>query len=197
MDLQKFTNSWAGMLAERSFLRIICGVLVVITFIAVSMAATRDTVVTLVPPELSEPAKISMSAADAAYKESWAMFAAGLLGNVTPGTAPFLLENLEMIFSPQTYQKLRSNMAYQLDRIAQDGISIDFQPREVLYETATGRVFVEGKRTISGPTGDKITEDVTYEFDFRITRAKPEITYFDQYVGRPKTQKRLKQQAAQ
>ncbi len=189
MDIKRFQTSWAAMVAERNLHRIATPALAIAVLLLIMALVNNKPLVILVPPKLTEQVRISMDSADEAYKRSWGLFVATMIGNVTPGNAEYLLRNVEGLLSPRVYQSIKENLADQVQRIKRESMSITFNPREIQYEIATDRVFVFGRATITGSSGEKAEEARTYEFEIDMVNGIPQVTYFDLYSDKPKTAK--------
>lgn len=190
MDFKRFENSWQGMRLERQIHRFVTPLALFVAAVSVVGWTSRDEIVVMYPPTLTEASRISMNSADEAYKRSWALYAAMMMGNATPATVGFLLQNLEMIFTPSVFQVLRESLADQVDRIKTESLSIGFQPEQAFYEPESDRVYVSGMSTIRGPSGDEIKDRRTYEFVIGVNRGIPQVTFFDTYAGNPVFEKK-------
>lgn len=189
MNLSKYSQTWSGMKAERIIHRLTTPAALVLAIIcALGWHKEKETVV-LVPPTLSQESRISYNSADEGFKQAWGLFAAKMMGNVTPASASFLLDNLELVFSPQTYQSSRQAVAEQVDRVISESLSISFLPKNVMFENETDRVYVTGKSLITGASGDSVNSTRTYEFEIEVAQGRPEVSYFDLYEGSPRTAK--------
>ena len=85
-------------------------------------------------------------------------------------------------------------MARQVNDIKLDRITTSFDPRSVLYEPETDKVFVHGVQTSQGPGGRPQGRNRTYEFRIAFANYRPRITHIDVYGGEPKTLDRLQNQ---
>lgn len=187
MDYKRFQTSWFAMVAERNLHRVATPALAVAVLLLVMALVSNKPLVILIPPKLTEQVRLSMDSADEAYKRSWGLFVATMVGNVTPGNADYMLKNVEGLLSPHVYQSIKENLADQVQRIKRESMSIAFQPREVQYEIATDRIFVFGKAVITGSSGEKAEENRTYELEVDMVNGIPTVTYFDLYSDKPKT----------
>ena len=67
------------------------------------------------PPTLSETAEVSRNQATQPYLESWGLYLAELMGNVTPGNVSFIRVAIEPLLSPAVYQQVVDALEIQED----------------------------------------------------------------------------------
>lgn len=197
MDFKKFQTNWQTMVTERNLHRIATPALSIAVLLLVMALVNHKPLVVLLPPKLTEQVRISMDSADEGYKRAWGLFVATMAGNVTPGNAEYMMRNLEGLLSPRVYQALKESLADQVQRVKRESMSIAFQPREVLYEIATDRVFVFGRAVLTGSSGERAEESRTYEFEIDMVNGIPQVTYFDLYSDKPKTARIREHEAKQ
>lgn len=189
MRLDDLMHSWQGTQRENRWQRLLLlGLLAANVILAVAVF-TRQTVVSIQPPTLVEQAEVSRSRASQPYLESWALFLAELMGNVTPGNVPFIRDALGPLLSPDVYQQVIDALEIQARQIREDRVTLKFQPRQVDYEAASGHVFVTGYSYIAGPAGDEQRQTRTYEFALQIRHYRPLLTWMETYEGAARTQK--------
>jgi conjugal transfer pilus assembly protein TraE len=198
MNIAKFLETWRGTQFENKFLRIITVLLSASLLILVVSFVNREIPVILVPPEITEQVRISKNSADAETKKAWALYVAQLIGNVTPGNADFVAEVIEPLLHPRIYKSVRENLAYQIESLKLERVSLNFTPRAVAYEPDTDRVYVNGT-LISQGLGDARDQSVrTYELEIDIDNFRPMITFLDVYKGGMRTQaKKVQIQSAE
>lgn len=198
MNIANFLETWRGTQFENKFLRIITVLLSASLLILVVSFVNREIPVILVPPEITEQVRISKNSADAETKKAWALYVAQLIGNVTPGNADFVAEVIEPLLHPRIYKSVRENLAYQIESLKLERVSLNFTPRAVAYEPDTDRVYVNGT-LISQGLGDARDQSVrTYELEIDIDNFRPMITFLDVYKGGMRTQaKKVQIQSAE
>lgn len=188
MNIGQFLETWRGTQFENKFLRIITVLLSASLLILVVSLVNREIPVILVPPEITEQVRISKNSADAETKKAWALYIAQLIGNVTPGNADFVAEVIEPLLHPRIYKSVRENLAYQIESLKLERVSLNFTPRAVAYEPDTDRVYVNGTLVSQG-LGDARDQSVrTYELEIDIDNFRPMITFLDVYKGGMRTQ---------
>jgi len=189
MDFKKFLSSYSGIRMENWYYRIICGVLLLSNLIlGVAVFARKETVV-LVPPTLKEQSKVSLKKADQKYKESWALFFALLLGNITPRNVEFVASEIEKYLSPAIYQDVIKEVVEQAQGIKEANLSTTFEPRELVYDDKTGHVLVKGQMVMRGAFGKPQNLGKTFEFDIEVKNYYPQIAFLNAYDKKPKEDK--------
>lgn len=194
MDLSTFGRTWRAIRAENMVYRLTLPVLVLCLVIALMGWLSKDRVTVLVPPSLSETTSVAKRNADAGYKKAWAVNVAGLLGNISPGNADFVMESLQVLMAPAVYNQLQSSIASDVTTIKADGVTISFEQRAVYYERQTDKVFVTGRSGVSGSAGPIQKFDRTFEMVVTVDDGHPQITSLSSYPGPPKTLEVLKNQ---
>lgn len=198
MKLDALLKTWRGTQLENRWHRIVLITLVLANMVLAVAVFSRQTVISIQPPTLSEAAEVSRSDASQAYLEAWGLYLAELMGNVTPGNLAFIRQALEPLLAPDVYRQVIDALEIQARQISDDRVTLKFQPRQVEYEPASGHVFVTGYSFIAGPTGDEQRQTRTYEFAIAIDQHRPLLRWMDTYEGRARTQRvreRLAQQA--
>ena len=173
MKFDVFLKSWQGTQLENRWQRFLIAVLVLSNLLLAVAAFSRNTVVAIQPPTLSETAEVSRNQATQPYLESWGLYLAELMGNVTPGNVSFIRVAIEPLLSPAVYQQVVD--------------ALDIQARHV---------FVTGYSLVSGPSGDEQRQTRTYEFDIDIEQYRPKLSWMDTYEGQART-KRVREKLTQ
>ena len=81
MKFDVFLKSWQGTQLENRWQRFLIAVLVLSNLLLAVAAFSRNTVVAIQPPTLSETAEVSRNQATQPYLESWGLYLAELMGN--------------------------------------------------------------------------------------------------------------------
>ncbi len=187
MEFKKFFETWKGAQLENRTHRILVMALVVSNIILGMAAFTRSEVVVLTPPDLTQAIKVARDQGDQGYSETWGYSIALMLGNVTPGNADFTKRALAPLLAPAIYQDVLNELYRQAEQIKIDRVSIRFEPRAVVYETKTGKVFVTGYSYAMGPSGKQEQSTRTYELVIRVFNYQPNVTYMNTYLGEAHT----------
>lgn len=185
MKLSHFKQSWQRAVRENATKNIIIAVLVVSNAVTVIGWFRGEETIVLVPAVLQERMELRASGASPAYMKAWALTVAQLAGNITPGNADLVLEGLGDFLSPDAYRRIAADLAAQIADIKRDSLTVSFEPRQVLYEAATNRVFVTGQFASQGVSGSPLKAIRTYEMGIDIRFGRPWITSFKPYVGMP------------
>jgi conjugal transfer pilus assembly protein TraE len=192
MEFKNFLKTWQGANSENKFHRWLLAGQSIALVIALVGWQSKDRVTVIVPPTLNEKAEISQRAANVGYKKSWGLYAAELLGNITPSNVEFVVEALSSMMTGETYEKFRTTAALQVEKIKRDGMSISFEPRSVQYERTTDKIFVTGNSVVEA-AGVKTPQSFTRVFEvmIEVNHGVPTISYIDTYQGQPKTREVL------
>lgn len=188
MDLKKFVNSIKGIQLENLGHRY-TNLALSFAVIALSVAMfTKTSIITVVPPTLAERAWVDSNNASAEYVESWALYVAQTLGNVTPGTSAMIRQAIAPLLVPAIYQETVNAIEKQVQDFRRDRVVLSFEPKRVVRERVNPNVFfVSGRSFMEGPTGDKTSQDITYEIRLLIKDYQPKIAAVSSYKGGPRT----------
>jgi len=145
----------------------------------------------LVPPNLSGEVEITRNEASSELKESWGLYLAELLGNVTPATAEFIQSAIGPLLSADIYRSVMDAMSEQINALKMDRIAISFKPRQVFYEKDSDKIFVTGELSSQGPNSKPDVRNRTYEFVLSIRNYRPRLDAIDVYADEPRTRERL------
>jgi conjugal transfer pilus assembly protein TraE len=189
MNFKKFLSSYSGIRQENLFYRVVCVVLLAANLLLGVAVLSRKEVVVLVPPLLKEQAKVSLKKADQKYQESWALFFALLLGNVTPRNIEFVAAEIEKYLAPSAYQDLMKDIYEQARGVKEVNLSTTFEPRELVYDHKTQHVLVKGQMVMRGAFGKPQNLGKTFEFGIAVNNYYPEITFLNAYDKKPKEEK--------
>lgn len=188
MILKTMQTTFDGMRGENQFLRLIIAGLLVVNVVTATAALTRDEVITVVPPTLTEKAWLSKTSASFEYTESWAFFIAQLIGNVTPHNATVVKDALGPLLAQDIYQSVMQVLDQQIHQIRQDRVTLGFEPEKVLRDNVNpNKLYVTGRSVSQGPTGAKKRDSRTYEIELTVKDYKPVITWISTNTGDPKT----------
>ncbi|QSA98089.1 TraE/TraK family type IV conjugative transfer system protein [Methylococcus sp. EFPC2] len=192
MKLTHLLESWRIVQAENRLHRVVLIGLVITNGISALAALRTERAVVLVPPNLTKEVEITRNTASSELKESWGLYLAELLGNVTPATSEFIANALAPLLSTEIYRSVMDAMSEQISAIKMDHIATSFKPRQVNYESETDKVFVTGELTTQGPNSKAETRNRTYEFVLSTRNYRPRLDYIDVYPDEPRTVERLK-----
>jgi conjugal transfer pilus assembly protein TraE len=146
----------------------------------------KATPVILVPPTLPGEVEIARNQGSSTLKESWGLYLAELLGNVTPGNAAFIERSLGPLLDAGIYPEVMAILGREVEALRMDRISIKFKSREVLYDAHLDRVYVSGEQTSQGPGSAPESRPRTYEFRIGFRHYRPVIEHIDVYADAPR-----------
>jgi conjugal transfer pilus assembly protein TraE len=189
MAITKLKNSIMGTRTENSFLKKALAGMVLINACLAVAAVSRDTVVSIIPPTMTERGWLDANAASDSYTEAWALYIASVVGNVTPSNAGMIRTSLEPILDESIYQEVINAIESQVSKIRQDRVTLKFEAKQVLREKNNpNKFFVVGRSIMTGPTGRPERQNVTYEVELQIKNYRPVVKYLSTYSGGPKTE---------
>jgi conjugal transfer pilus assembly protein TraE len=181
-------RNWSQAIRDSATKNIVIAALSLIALVAVIGWIQQDKTVVLVPPLMDEKVEVSVRHASIGYKKAWALTVAQLTGNITPANADLVLESLGDLFSPDAYRAIAASLASQVTDIKRDSLTVSFEPRQILYEPSTDKVFVTGAFSSQGVSGQPIKAVRTYEVVVDIRLGRPWISRFSPYEGMPATE---------
>jgi conjugal transfer pilus assembly protein TraE len=187
LKYKQFAATWTGLHGTNRFLKGVCLALLAINAVFLVAWLKKDRVVVLVPPTLDERAAVSRNAASQGYKKAWALFAAQMLGNVTPDNADFVLKAFSDMVGGEIRQAMAERVAGELETLKLEKVSSVFEVRTLIYEPETDKVFVTGRSNMVGPGGKTANSQQTFEFKIDVRQYAPLITRFAVYPGGPMT----------
>lgn len=183
MKIEQYTRTLKGALQENKLTRyVMLGLVISNVVLAMAMVSRNETVVML-PPDITQEARLSSNSANAALKEAWASHVAMQLGNVTPRTAAYVSEQLGKIVSPSAYQPFMESLAQQADRIKEDQLTIQFSPTHVFYVQEKDVVVVSGEYAIRGMRASEKRSVRTYEIGIDVENYQVIVSSLTAYEG--------------
>lgn len=189
MDLKRYLSTFHGLRMEAYFSRMITTVLLLLVFFLTAVLSTRPAIVTIQPWTLAEDAQVTRSDASRSYLEAWGFALAELVGNVTPGNVGFVSDRLKPILDPKVYHQVLEGLEANARTLVDERITMRFEPRRVVFEKSTGKVYVFGYSFARQGTSFETErrEPRTYEFTMRIANYAPLLQAIDTYEGMPRT----------
>ena len=140
--------------------------------------------IVLVPPNLTESARIAWKNASGSYYKAWGLYIATLIGNLTPNNVRFIVDSLSHLFSAKIYTGLREKLISiaEDETIRHAGATNYFSPHQAIYEPSTGRTFILGNLTLQYRSRSE-NKPVVYEMAFDMQSGVPIVTHFTSYEG--------------
>lgn len=156
-------------------------------FLATDVLST-DTRVVLVPPQLSKEARIGYGSANVSYYKAWGMYVAEMVGNLTPANTHFVVNSLEKLMGPRTFQAIKTGLYAEKDEEIEYHVTTAFDAQGIIWQPLTSTVFITGYLHQISPAGRYTAGGVqTYEMHIQIKEGQPVITQFQDYPGAPHT----------
>ena len=179
MIRERFLGTWRAINRENRLHRYLLVTLVVANLLLVFALLRSEHTVVLVPPILEGEVSIARNHASVEVKEAWALYAAELLGNVSPSGASFLKDVLDPLLAAPIRVAVFAALDAQVTEIQRERVSMSFSPREVRYDPSTDRVRVSGIQTTRGPAAKPVSRQRTYEIAIAFRNYRPRIEYLN------------------
>ena len=188
MKTKEAIVTFRGTRAENTLLKFGFGALILINGALVLQNMGRTSEVILVPPFQNETIEFTEGKANQEYYQQWAWSTAMLVGNISPGNAKFIRDELERMSTPGLFRDLNEIVELELASIVRDKAAVTFSPRNIIYDPNLDLFFVTGTQELMGPgVQSAIRKDITYEMGFTTQRLRIFLNRFDVYEGAPRT----------
>ena len=197
MQFRNYQLSLRDALQNNATKNVIIAVLIGTNFLSVWGWFSSTETIILVPPTLDDRVVVSADEASDGYKTAWALYVAQLLGNITPGNADFVGEQVSGLFSPAAFRDMSDAFLEQIAAITDDRITVEFEPRELIFEGASDKIFVYGAFRAAGPSGAPDEFNRTFEMRVDMRFGRPWITHFAAYEDLPRTIEELERVQAE
>lgn len=192
MRLDSFLSTWEAIQGENRIHRfLVSGLLLTNVLTAIAVLRTDRTVV-LIPPQIQGEVELSRRNASSSLKESWGLYIAELIGNVTPANGEFIEKSLGPLLAPGIYRSVSEALSEQIRALKMDRVAVSFKPKQVFYEQETDKIFVTGDHVTQGPNSHPEIQDRTYEFRILFKDYRPLLDSIDVYTDEPRTLEHLK-----
>lgn len=186
MKFKKFDSDFKALRSENYWSRITILASIVIIGILSTSLASKKAVVTLVPPNMTEEAKVHHDKAQKGMHKAWSLYLAESLGNVTPETADFTRVSLDPLLSSRIRDDALVILERQIDQIKENQVSFSFEPREVQFHEDLNKTFVIGRHYTYASGNDPKRVSRTYEFKWEFDNYMPKLVEIDTYTGAPR-----------
>lgn len=184
MKFNLFKKDYDGLLRNNRAFLVVIAVLSVIALMQMWTIATENTRVVLVPPYIDKAVKIGYATADADYYESWGLYVSELMGNLTPGDAPFVEKAMGKLFASTSFEGVKSRIAQSAAEEANAGANFAFEADSVTWQSITSTVFVHGTlRQVNGAGRTVVAQPYTFSMRVHIAAGRPVLDDFHSYVG--------------
>ena len=182
---QPIPETWGILKRQISWYKKIVVFLLVLLLLSFLERMNKYHTVTLVPPNLSEKVEVTVNSASANYKKRWAVFAAQLIGNITPYNIDTVIDTIGPMLDPSIYQDVMDEMRATAEQLRLRKASGKFEIHKVSYNAKLNKAWVYGYREIAVPNGRKESEMRTYVVVVDIEDGSPVIKTLDSHKGKP------------
>jgi len=181
--------SWSSALAVARLLMVLVAI-ETMALVGLGYAlVTVDRTVVLVAPDGGRADSVGQRMASRPYMEAWALYIAQTVGNVTPDTVAFIKSRIGPLLCPEVYDRAMVMLSDQVATITRDRVSISFEPRSVLFEESSGKVFVNGLSVDHAIMGAEKHYPRTFEFELQIADYRVQVCGLTSYEGEPRTER--------
>ncbi len=172
---------------NRIFLWIVVAQTVVILFLGWSLMVERVRVVDT-PPYLDKAVRIGYATASKDYLDSWGLYVAELVGNLSPGSASYTADALGKLFSSDDFNAVKSKVLATAQLEKADNMTFVFDARKTIWQPENRTVFVYGHLKYINDYGRQ-TANIPYTFSMtvHIDAGRPVLGSFESYKGEPHT----------
>lgn len=186
MKLQLFSSRFDGMVKTSRILLATNAALAIALVLVSAKVFNKEPVVAIVPPNLTEEARISYNAADAEYLMSFGLYVTTLTGNITPQNVLFVTDALSSLVDATLYPSVREQMlALASDPVFKErGTAVYFEPVDVSFDIPTNKVFVKGNQIVQTVAGKPKRIPYVYEIEIEVSQHRPKVIALDKYEGR-------------
>jgi len=192
MNINRYKDTFSSMKSKIGVQNFFIGTLVLSCLLLSYKVSNTQATTIILPPDFTDEIIISGDLANSNYSRSWAVHFSKMLGDVTPSTVDFTVNSVLKYMSPQLQKKAGAVIGRAIDQIKSESITRIYTPTEVSYEPSTNKAFVTGKSMFIDTMGKMSKGELqTYEFIIKFKSGQPEVTHFNTYQGKPKTQKVL------
>ncbi|AEM49124.1 type IV conjugative transfer system protein TraE [Acidithiobacillus ferrivorans SS3] len=176
-------------LAENSRLYLFVIVALVIVILSQQwMIFTIKTETRLVPPYLDRAVNIGYATASAGYYESWGLYVAELVGNLTPGDATYVANSLGKLFDANDFAIVKGKVLATAAAERGDQANFFFQAKRTIWQAANKTVFVYGLLSQINNLGQTVSKvHYTFSMAVHIEGGRPVLDNFNAYQGGPHT----------
>ena len=207
MNGENYFKTFQALQLSNRYLKVFSGGLLLLCLLLAAKVLSTKPIVMLAPSTMDADMSIGSNRASREFYSAWGMFIATTVGNVNPRTGDFVIQTVAPLFHSSIYQKAVDVMSDQITAISLDRISYTFEPVTVTFESdkrdlavegedvvqieeySTDTVYVTGWQVETGPIGEAVRKEVTYEMAFEVFNYMPRILVLDNYDGQPRTTK--------
>lgn len=145
MNLAKYLQSYKGALDTARFQKHIIFLLLISNVVQGLALSSKERTVVMVPPALESEAWVAKTDGSMNMKETWATYAANLLGNVTPRSVSTIGPLLGKIVAPGAYKQVMDSVAQLKKEVETEQLEIQFAPTGVVPIPSKDLVAVSGE----------------------------------------------------
>lgn len=176
MNFKDFFSSYQGSLAAARYQKHIIFLLLVSNVILGIALSSKERTVVMVPPNLEQDTWVSKTDASISLKETWAVYVATMLGNVTPRSVAGLGPMLQKIVAPGAYKDVMDNLATLKKEVDAEQIEIQFSPTGVFAIPSKDKVAVSGEFRLRSARGAEKKFVRTYVIGLKTRNYQPSVT---------------------
>jgi conjugal transfer pilus assembly protein TraE len=185
MFLDKFKRKAKEATTVNGVLLLVASLASVASFMLSMKISSMHERVVVTPPHVTERMEIGWDSANQEYYKTFGLYLAGLIGNISPKNADFIIESLSGFIDSTIYSEVRT----KLRAVTSDPAFIDsgtftyFQANSVVYEADKNKVFVIGDLMTGSAARQARGQPIVYEFVITIKDGRPFVKSVNNYSG--------------
>lgn len=183
MKLGEYFKTYTGALQANAHSKYIILLLVIANVVLGIALSSKERTIVMVPPNLEQEAWVSKQDSGMSMKESWAIYVATLLGNVTPRSVESLSPMLGKIIAPGSYKEVMDSIAVLEKEVKTEQLEIQFSPTGVFYVPSRDVVAVSGEFRMRSARGVEKRFVRTYEIGVSTRSYTPSVRSIQIYEG--------------
>lgn len=148
----------------------------------------------LIPPQLSQEAKIAWDSASQNYLNDFALYLVSQISSAVPTTVDYTVQAMEPFFDQSVWTVLKPQLLAVKNNPNYVGINpiSHFTPSNgIIYEPETNKIFISGKLTSSAYSKGNMTSlgsiNAVYELKMYMNNGMPKVSEWYAYTGEAKT----------
>lgn len=183
MKLTKYFNTFNGALEANRYHRVLLIIFAISNVVLGLALSTKDRTVVMVPPVLEQEAWVTRQDGSMSLRESWAVYVATLLGNVTPRSVAQVGPMLGKVIYPGAYEGVMKSLSALEKEVKTEQLEIQFSPTGVFSIPSKNQVAVSGEFRMRSARGSEKKFIRTYLIGVRIVNYRPAVYAIDIQEG--------------
>jgi|TARA_R110000796_G_scaffold50909_5_gene120205 hypothetical protein len=185
----RISKTYADYVASKKANTITTVSLSVAVVILLAMNISKDEIIVMVPPNITEDAVIVNGKANGEYQKRFALPLAIMIGNTSYQNVDFVNAEIRKMFSPFLVQNVEQKLINEARIFKARELQQSFVVEDMIYSDTQNIVWVWGSKTLKGKGRKPLKENYTFEFQVTSSNGYPRVTHFKGYDGHPNSSK--------